>query len=56
MKIIKIILKLQEKLYFKKEKKKKNDVTADMAQRESSIKCYVSTFSNIQMTFQDISN
>ena len=50
--MVKTILKLQDKLYFKKEKKKKkkNDVVADMAQCESnSIKRYASAFSNIQI-------
>ena len=48
LKIVKTILNLYEKLYLKKKKEKKNDVAADVAQRESSsIKRYASTFSNI---------
>ena len=40
--------KILGQFYLKKEKKKKNDVTADVAQHESSsIKRYASAFSNI---------
>ena len=40
--------KIVGQIIFKKKRKKKNDVTVDVPQRESSrIKCYASTFSNI---------
>ena len=40
--------KIVRQIIFKKEKEKKNDVAADVVQRESSnIKSYASAFSNI---------